>query len=100
VSSRLLLGGKRDRVGHPSAAPGAVSWDRTARFIRAHEGQASAEVGDSLPVARLVRSELTNTKLAGSRVGRQSRMSRDTRVGPLPFNPARLLSLSLGLARS
>jgi hypothetical protein len=36
--------------------------------MRANEGQASAEVGDSLLAAGLVRSELTNINLAGSRV--------------------------------
>jgi hypothetical protein len=39
-----------------------------AGVMRANEGQASAEVGDSLLVASLVRSELTNINLAGSRV--------------------------------
>jgi hypothetical protein len=36
--------------------------------MRANERQASAEVGVSLVVVSLVRSELTNINLAGSRV--------------------------------
>jgi hypothetical protein len=47
-----------------------VRTDRSHRagVMRANEGQASAEVGDSLLAVGLVRSELTNINLAGSRV--------------------------------
>ncbi len=38
-----------------------------ARVVRADERQVSAEVGASLPAARVVRSQLTNINLAGSR---------------------------------
>jgi hypothetical protein len=55
-----------------------------ARVIRADERQASVQVGDSLTAASLVRSQLTNINLTGSRVRSSvaNKCGRNTQAKP------------------